>query len=111
MKKAWLFLLLFICACGPNYSNGSRIGIVTKLSQKGIVWKSWEGEMLIALPTDVAGTTQPEKFAFTVDPSAVEKVQVAMNSGRRVELIYRQWWLKPPTQDTLYVIVDVKETK
>ena len=48
----------------PNYSNGSRIGIVTKISEKGVFFKSWEGEMLMALPIAVAGTTTPEVFYF-----------------------------------------------
>lgn len=105
---AMLTAALGLTACGENYSNGDRVGIVTKLSEKGLIFKSWEGEMLIALPADVAGTTQPEKFAFNVAPEAVEKVKAAMNSGKRVTLIYRQWAIPPITIDHEHVIVDVK---
>jgi hypothetical protein len=103
-----LTAVLGLTACGENYSNGDRAGIVTKLSQKGLVFKSWEGEMLVALPAEIAGTTQPEKFAFNVSPEAVDKVKTAMASGKRVTLVYRQWAIAPITVEHEHVIVDVK---
>ena len=66
--------------------------------------------MLMVLPQGVASATQPEKFEFNVDKNALPKVQAALNSGHRVELIYRQWWIEPPTIDNDHVVIDVKET-
>lgn len=111
--KTKIFFIICLVAflgtgCGKNYSNGERVGVVTKLSEKGLIWKSYEGEMLMALPAEVAGTTQPEKFEFNVSPEAVEKVQTAMKSGKRVTLVYRQWFWAPPTIDNQHVIIDVK---
>ena len=103
-----LTAVLGMTACGENYSNGDRSGIVTKLSQKGLIFKSWEGEMLVALPEEVAGTTEPEKFAFNVSQEAVDKVKAAMASGKRVTLVYRQWAIAPITVEHEHVIVDVK---
>lgn len=108
MKRIVVVLALLAVACGANYSNGTRIGVVTKLSEKGIIWKSWEGSMLVALPIEVAGQTQPEKFDFNVDPAAVYKVRAALISGQRVELIYRQWYLEPLSIDNDHVVIDVK---
>ncbi len=105
--------MIFITAAGgvdSHYSDGSRVGIVTKLSEKGVFWKSWEGEMLMALPASQAGTTEPEKFEFNVAPEAVEKVQAALVSGKRVELVYRQWLVAPVSIDNDHVIIDVKPT-
>ena len=110
MKRALIVVALFASACAPNYSNGSRIGIVTKLSEKGVIFKSWEGEMLMALPPAAAASgAQPEKFEFNVDRAVVPKVQAAMASGKRVELVYRQWFVSPPSIDADHVIIDVKE--
>jgi hypothetical protein len=107
-----LLAVLCICwlgaGCGQNYSNGERVGIVTKLSKKGLIWDSWEGEMIMALPADIAGTTTPEKFEFNVAPECVDKVQAAMKSGKRVTLVYREWWYAPPTIEHDHVIIDVK---
>ena len=108
-SASMLTAVLWLTACGQNYSNGERVGIVTKLSEKGLIFKSWEGEMLIALPVEVAGTTQPENFVFNVAPEAVGKVKNAMASGKRVTFVYREWALPPLTVEHAHVIVDVKK--
>jgi hypothetical protein len=68
-----------------SYSNGERAGWVQKLSNKGWVCKTWEGELsMVAMPG-----AAPEKFTFTVHDDAVaDKVTKAM--GKRVTLHYEQ---------------------
>jgi hypothetical protein len=88
-----------------SYSSGERAGWVQKLSNKGYMCKTWEGEMaLVSLPGSM-----PEKFVFTVwDDKAAEKLNAVM--GKRVSLHYEQHiWL--PTScfgDTEYFVTDVK---
>lgn len=108
MKKmiVALVLALGLTACFPNYSNGTRVGVVTKLSEKGVIFKSWEGELLMALPAGVSAMNA-EKFRFTVDSSAVAAVQEAMRTGARVELTYHQWLYSPPNMDTDYAVTAV----
>lgn len=106
-------LTLSLAACMPNYSDGSRVGTVTKLSYKGLIWKSWEGEMVmggVRQNQDENGNlnTVANVFAFNVDPDAVEKVRKAQESGRPVKLIYRQWWLSPLTIQNDHVVIDVQ---
>ena len=116
MKKLPILLIaifaVFLSACGKNYSNGTRAGTITKLSKKGFICKSWEGEMVMGgartVTSDSGSSVVANVWAFNVDPSAVEKVQQAMNSGRRVELVYRQWALSPPSIDSDYVVIDVR---
>jgi len=101
---------MFSCAtfgCFPKYSSGSRMGLVTKLSEKGLIFKSWEGELLMALPIEVAGTVEPEKFCFNVDSKVVSDVQKALVTGKRVELIYRQYLIPPIKIDNRTVIEKV----
>jgi len=79
---AWLY---FWAALSWNYSAGERAGWVQKLSNKGWLCKTWEGELaLVSLP----GTT-PEKFAFTVRDDAVA-AQITKVMGKRVNLHYEQ---------------------
>jgi hypothetical protein len=68
-----------------SYSSGERAGRVQKLSRKGWVCKTWEGEMaMVSMP----GTTA-EKFPFTVvNDEVVEQINKLM--GRRVTLHYDQ---------------------
>jgi len=69
-----------------SYSSGERAGWIQKLSYKGWICKTWEGEVaLVSLP----GTSQVEKFTFTVRD---DKVAAELNAvmGRRVALHYEQ---------------------
>ena len=69
-----------------SYSSGERAGWIQKLSDKGWVCKTWEGELaLVSMP----GAAQVEKFAFTVanDEVAAEIVKLM---GRRVNLHYEE---------------------
>ncbi|KQV78792.1 hypothetical protein [Rhizobacter sp. Root1221] len=66
-----------------NYASGERAGWVQKLSRKGWLCKTWEGELaLVSLP----GST-PEKFLFTIHDDAVA-AQVNAVMGQRVALHY-----------------------
>ena len=67
------------------YSDGERAGVLQKLSHKGWLCKTWEGELLL---TPLPGTV-PEKFAFTVPDAAVAQ---ALNAalGHRVVVSYSQ---------------------
>lgn len=105
-----LFAILATSACFPNYSTGSRVGVVTKLSERGLLFKSWEGELLVALPANVAAVA-PEKVPFTAGADAVPALQAALLSGKRVELRYRAWFIHPPTVDTSYMVSEVAETE
>jgi prepilin-type N-terminal cleavage/methylation domain-containing protein len=95
----------------PNYSQGSRVGVVNKLSERGIFFKSWEGEMMMALPTNSTNAIGAQQFSFNVEPKIVNRILEAMNSGKRIEVKYRQWLLKPISIESQYVVYDLKETK
>src|ERR1700730_7448159 len=68
-----------------SYSTGERAGWIQKLSKKGWVCKTWEGELaMISMP----GAT-PEKFYFTVrDDAVAQRANQVM--GKRVTLHYEE---------------------
>ena len=67
------------------YSSGERAGYVQKLSQKGFVCKTYEGELvLVSMPG-----TQAEKFFFTVRDARIAK-RINETVGKRVRLIYEE---------------------
>jgi hypothetical protein len=75
-----------------SFSAGERAGWVQKLSKKGYLCKTWEGEMaMVSLPGSV-----PEKFTFTVwdDRTAQEIFRLI---GRRVALSYEEHIWLPTT--------------
>lgn len=76
----------FAVALNWSYSTGDRAGWLQKLSDKGWVCKTWEGEMaLVSLP----GTSALEKFAFTVRDDAVA-AELTKVMGKRVTLHYEE---------------------
>ena len=80
---ALLVAAYFWAALSWSFSSGERAGWVQKLSYKGWICKTWEGELaLVSLP----GST-PEKFAFTIRDDAVA-AQVTQVMGKRVSLHY-----------------------
>lgn len=94
----------------PNYSEGERTGIVYKISKKGMIFKSFEGEMNLGGMADSSGMAVPNKFQFSVmDEDVAKKVSKASESGKRVTIKYTQYWMKPIKIDTEYVIHEVKD--
>ena len=88
-----------------SYSEGERAGFMQKLSKKGWICKTWEGELsLVALPG-----AAPEKFLFTVRDDAVAD-KINQQVGQRVALTYEQHIGLPTTcfGDTEYFVTAVK---
>src|SRR5215212_2986576 len=61
-----------------HYSAGDRAGYAQKLSEKGWICKTWEGELAIG---NVPGS-MPEIFKFTVRSDALAKT-ITNNLGKR----------------------------
>jgi hypothetical protein len=88
-----------------SFSSGERAGYVQKLSRKGWLCKTWEGEMaLVSMPGTVA-----EKFPFTVRSDEVAR-QINESIGARVALTYEQHIGIPTTcyGETQYFVNAVK---
>ena len=80
-----LIAAYFAVVLNWSYSDGERAGWVQKLSRKGWLCKTWEGELsLVSMPG-----ASPEKFTFTVREEAVaEEINKVM--GKRVALHYEE---------------------
>jgi hypothetical protein len=97
-KRNWklrLILILFVLAVVFSgytwltlhypYSSGQRSGYVQKISKKGWLCKTWEGELAMATVPGVA----PQTFHFTVREDATAH-QIEQVAGQRVALEYQQ---------------------
>jgi hypothetical protein len=101
-------LLVFTLWAGVTlnytYSSGDRAGFLQKISKRGWLCKTWEGELqLSAIPG-----SQPEKFVFTTRSDSIAAILQKM-SGQRVVLEYKQHVGVPGTcfGDTEYFITGV----
>jgi hypothetical protein len=100
------FALYVTVALNWSYSAGERAGFLQKISDKGWICKTWEGELsLVALPG-----AAPEKFLFTVRNAEVAK-QVNAVVGKRVALTYEQHKGLPTScfGETDYFVIAVKD--
>ena len=106
LLAAQLFVAYVALALNWSYSKGERAGFLQKLSSKGWVCKTWEGELsLVAIPG-----TSPEKFLFTVrNAEVVGQLNALM--GKRVALDYEQHKGLPSScwGETEYFVTGVRE--
>lgn len=110
--KRFLFLLSLILILAlmiggyyllGNYSQGTRAGVVQKLSRKGVVFKTWEGQLnLGGFNTDeTSGGVAPTIWEFSVrskNQDVLKDLEDASLKGNRVKLYYdekfiRLFWL------------------
>ena len=96
----WIFATLKF-----SFSTGDRIGYVQKLSRRGWVCRTWEGELAM---TPVPGAV-PIIFSFTVPDPAVAK-EIADLEGKKVALHYEEKKGIPSScfGDTRYFITDAR---
>ena len=102
-----LVALYFVAAWHWSFSVGERAGWVQKISKKGWVCKTWEGELVL---TSLPGSV-PEKFLFTIHDEAVA-TQVNRLIGKRVALYYEEKVGLPTScfGDTRYFITKVTQS-
>jgi hypothetical protein len=87
------------------YSSGERSGYIQKISRKGWICKTWEGELAM---TTVPGTA-PQIFQFSVRNDATAR-KIEQTAGQRVALTYEQHKGVPGScfGETEYFVVGVR---
>ena len=91
-----------------TYSEGTRTGYVQKLSRKGWLCKTWEGELAM---TTVPGTA-PQIFNFSVRADSVAQ-EIQKIAGTQVTLFYKEHRGVPTNcfGETTYFVDGVRGTK
>ena len=104
-----LFLLL-IWACSWTYSEGTRAGQLIKISKKGVVLKTNEGELNMGgLRVGAANDgLEGNLWQFSIlDEDVLNELQAS--EGKRVKLTYKERYRSMPWQgDTNYFVVAVE---
>ena len=97
MRKIFLIVVSLILLSGVltsayiwlalswSYSTGERAGLMQKISRKGLLCKTWEGELLL---TSMPGAI-PEKFEFSVRDEELAN-QLMEHTGQKLVLTYAQ---------------------
>lgn len=81
---------IYYFICGLSYSEGTRSGVLTKVSKKGYVFKTYEGEINIGGINQGEGTIIPLTiFRFSTNKKQIYD-SLEIYQGRKVVLKYRQ---------------------
>ncbi len=119
MRK-WLFLVVFFLIVGGifyyvtfgYYSDGTRVGSLVKLSRKGYVFKTYEGQLMVGGMSDGTGTFNSTTWDFSVDDdneAVVNALNESQRTGQRVALHYEEkFFTLPWNGDTKYFVISVE---
>lgn len=104
------------CGSGIRYSTGTRTGVIYKLStDKGMVWKTVEGELSLNLTTrNEEGALVNQTFAFSLrktpgNAELIKDLEHFANTGEKCTIGYKQYLFRGPSYgSTGYEVVSVK---
>lgn len=91
----YVFVLAIVLAsCSEHYGSGERIGLITKFSRSGLIYKSWEGELHV---TQTGMNSTMHDFDFSVDNNAegqqqtiIAELDSAAKNGWKMRVIYHE---------------------
>jgi hypothetical protein len=119
MRK-WVVLIVFLAIVFGvfyyftfgYYSEGKRGGFVTRLSKKGYIFKTYEGDLKMGGLYDGEGTMNASQWDFSVggkNKEAIANLEEAIKTGRRVSLTYEEKFFKLPWNgDTEFFVTKVE---
>lgn len=96
-----------------TYDEGVRAGMVLRLSKKGMIFKTYEGQLNLQTFGALKGASPiAESFNFSVESDredVIKELQAVALSGERVNLHYvKRYWVFPWRGDTKYFITKVE---
>lgn len=97
------------------YSEGVRAGTIIKLSKKGVMFKTWEGQLNIRSFGAVNSKNElSEIFEFSIESDQVQLIKLLQEvslSGERINLHYIERYRALPWRgSTKYFVTKVERT-
>lgn len=95
-----------------NISNGSRAGVIVKISERGVIFKTFEGQIDIGSFGAVKDANQlSQTFEFSVekgDDHIYKAIEEASLTGERVQIKYKEkYGILPWRGETTYFVYEV----
>lgn len=101
-----LFAAYYAFVYYAHYSEGFRAGELVKISKKGVMMKTWEGEMS-------QGVSEAQIFKFSIEDKNKEVIDKLIDlQGEKVKLTYiERYRTFPWLGDTKYYIIAAEKAK
>ena len=108
-----LLVVLVVCfVLFANYSSGVRAGVPVKFSKKGVVFKTYEGELNVGGLTNSDEGAIPTTWRYSVrrgEDEVLADVERAMTERKRVKLLYNEKYVQLFWRgDTKYFVHEVQ---
>jgi len=107
---AMLASILFGATGGCSRSDGHRDGVVTKFAYKGVVFSTWEGELVQGGLRSTGGAGfSSNVWSFSVSDKTVAESIDQLPPDTEVRMFYRQNMMVNPTKgSTTYFVYKVE---
>ena len=108
-----ILIIIIVAAWGAlayyaTYSDGYRVGVITKFSRKGMIFKTYEGELDLGYLKANGGGIGNNIFYFSVEnkeSKVLEAINKASDKGYPIKLYYKErYWKLPFLGETIYFI-------
>ena len=118
LKLIGIIILILLISIGAyyyygNYSEGYRAGVMFKLSKKGTLLKTYEGELNVGNYLTDNTNLSSSVWKFSVDDDQeeiIKKLEDAILNGRRVKIFYKEKFIHVPWRgDTKYFVYKVEQ--
>ena len=99
-----------------KFSDGYRSGKIMKVSERGIIFKTWEGQMDLqtfgAVKDKSNMVTETFKFSIVEDDVLIKELEAAALAGERVNLhYYERYMIVPWRGDTKVFVIGIERPK
>ena len=107
MKKFGAIVIIILLAVFAffyfgSYSSGTQAGVVMKISNKGMIFKTWEGRLDMGTVGKSQNSALGTKiFEFSIngsDKDLIKKLEEVQLSGQRINLGFEQKYMVFPWQ-------------
>lgn len=107
-----LVLIIFGYIIFGSYSSGTRAGTVVKLSTRGVLIKTYEGQLNLGGFSGETGSPASSLWDFSVDigkKEVIGQLEEASLNGKRVKLYYKEKFYQFSWRgDTKYFVYKVE---
>ena len=77
----------------PYVSQARISGYVTSVEKRGVLFKTFEGEMIVEVPVVGTSELQKQQFVFSIpDEELAYKLQNLEDTGQKVTIIYKKYY-------------------
>ncbi|MEX2017323.1 MAG: hypothetical protein WD876_02520 [Candidatus Pacearchaeota archaeon] len=98
-----------------DYSQGQRVGVINKVSEKGLIWTTKEGQLSLEGRTSTGEPTGAGTWDFSIEKGSknaediYSQIKKYMEDGKRVKISYNEPFATWPWRsETNYLIQSVE---